>query len=88
MGQMGQAAMEDLILECSADIPLQTLRHKGIGAMLRHKLSLALRVDLNVKDDETGKLLSKLGNAKYHLFTPGVKFSKRKQIRRRDYLKR
>ena len=56
--------------------------------MLRRRLSIALRVDLsNVKDEATGNLLSKLGNAKYHLFSPGVKFSKRKQVRRRDFLK-
>ena len=88
MGQMGRAAMEDLILKRSADIPPQSLHHKGIGTMLRRRLSIELRVDLsNVKDEATGNLLSKLGNAKYHLFTPGVKFNKRKAVRRRDFLK-
>ena len=88
MGQMGRAAMEDLILKCSADIPRQSLQHKGIGTMLRRRLSIELRVDLfNFNDEETGNFLSKLGNAKYHLFTPGVKFNKRKSVRRRDFLK-
>ena len=82
MGQMGQAAMEDLILKCSADIPPQSLHHKGIGTMLRRRLSIALRVDLFSPDEATKRLASKLGKAKWHLFTPGVKFNRRRAARR------
>ena len=87
MGQMGQAAMEDLILKCSADIPPQSLHHKGIGTMLRRRLSIVLCVDLFSPDDATKRLVSKLGKAKWHLFTPGVKFNRRRAVRRRDFLK-
>ena len=86
MGQMGQAAMEDLILKCSASIPLQILQHKGIGDMLRGRLSIALRVDLFRKDEETNRLVSKFGKAKWHLFTPGVKFNRRRRAARRPRL--
>ena len=86
MGQMGQVAMEDLILKCSAGIPLQILQHKGIGDMLRGRLSIALRVDLFRKDEETNRLVSKFGKAKWHLFTPGVKFNRRRRAARRPRL--
>ena len=66
---MGRAAMEDLILKCSADIPRQSLQHKGIGTMLRQRLSIVLCVDLFSPDDATKRLVSKLGKAKWHLFT-------------------
>ena len=82
MGQMGQAAMEDLILKCSASIPLQILQTKGIGDMLRQRLSIALRVDLFSPDEATKRLVSKFGKAKWHLFTPGVKFNRRRAARR------
>ena len=82
MGQMGQVAMEDLILKCSAGIPLQILQHKGIGDMLRGRLSIALRVDLFSPDEATKRLVSKLGKARWHLFTPGVNFNRRRAARR------
>ena len=83
MGQMGQAAMEDLILKCSASIPLQILQTKGIGDMLRQRLSIALRVDLFSPDEATKRLVSKFGKAKWHLFTPGQKFNRRRARRPR-----
>ena len=65
----GQAAMEDLIIRCSVGIPIEVLQHKGLGMELRRRLSIALGVDL--WSHETGRLVSRLGKAKYHLYTPG-----------------
>ena len=72
----GQQAMEDLIFRCSGDIPIEVLRRKGFGNQLRRNLSMYLGVDLWAQ--EHADLASRLGKAKYHLYTPGARFNKRK----------
>ena len=68
--------MEHLILRCADGIPEELLLQKGLCKELRRRLSAVLGVDISKPGMEP--LLSKLGKAKYELYTPGAKFSRRK----------
>ena len=68
--------MEELILRCSDGIPRELLLQKGLCRELRERLSVVLGVDISTR--EMGTLLSRLGKAKYALYTPGAKFNRRR----------
>ena len=72
--------MEHLILRCADGIPEQLLLRRGLCWELRRRLSAVLGVDISKPGMEP--LLSKLGKAKYEVYTPGAKFSRRRLRRK------
>ena len=76
-----KAAMEDVIRCCSLGIPRVLLEEQGLCKELRRRVSVLLRK--NMSEPDFARMLSKLGKAKYEMFTPGAKFNNRKARRKR-----
>ena len=70
-------AQDAIVLACSSFINQNMLQSKGIPAALLHRLELAF-FPTPLSDD----LFSRLGNSKYHMWTPDKKFGDRKHRRR------
>ena len=73
--------MEDVIRCCSLGIPRVLLEEQGLCKELRRRVSVLLRK--NMSEPDFARMLSKLGKAKYEMFTPGAKFNNRKARRKR-----
>ena len=69
--------MERIVRRCSKDIPMPELVQHGMCPELRRQLTLDLGFDVELP--ENARVFSRLGKAKYHIYTPGVKFSKRRR---------
>ena len=78
--KQAQKDVQDLlVLLCSRFLNPAELRHKGISDNLRERLSSACQRDVSADLD----LWSRLGNAKFKLFTPRAKFGRRRPRRTR-----
>ena len=71
------ASTELLVLCCSRPLDADDLSRKGILESLRNRLSAACGCDL--RDDQHQHLWSRLGKAKYHVFTPGKQWGGKKR---------
>ena len=71
------ASTELLVLCCSRPLDADDLSRKGILESLRNRLSAACGCDL--RDDQHQHFWSRLGKAKYHVFTPGKQWGGKKR---------
>ena len=78
--QVQRDVQDILILACCLTLDEAELQNPGIPRSLREKLSAACHKNFGKED----KLWSRLGNAKYQLFTPGRKFNSRKAKPNKD----
>ena len=68
---------ELLVGVCARALPIEALRAKGISPSLRERLNAACGFDLGLQQHQ--ELNSRVGKAKYHLFTPNKQWGGKKR---------